>query len=117
RIVDTVLTSTPRFIANREAHADSWKREKLDRLVILLLGAIRAAGRAGLMMNVPRDCMDSVLAILPALATPTVSALADEDWLAVNTVVEERSMKEILPRLREAGARGIVEYPLSKIID
>ena len=117
RVVDTVLTSTPRFIANREAHADRWKREKLEHLVILLLGAIRAADRAGLMMNVPRDRMDSVLAILPALATPTVSALTDEDWLAVNTVVEERSMKEILPRLREAGARGIVEYPLSKIID
>ena len=117
RVVDPVLTSTPRFIANREAHADAWKRDKLERLVVLFLGAIRAADRAGLMMNVPRDRMDAVLAILPALATPTVSALADEDWLAVNTVVEERSIKEILPRLRKAGARGIVEYPLSKIVD
>ncbi len=117
RVLDTVLTSTPRLIANRDAHADPWKREKLEHLVLLLLGAIRAADRAGLMMNVPRDHLDEVLAILPALATPTVSTLAEEGWLAVNTVVEERSVKQILPRLRAAGARGIVEYPLSKIVD
>lgn len=117
RVLDTVLTSTPRLIANREVDGDTWKREKLEHLVLLLRGAIRAADRAGLMMNVPRDHLDGVLAILPALATPTVSALTDEGWLAVNTVVEERSIKRILPRLREAGARGIVEYPLSKIVD
>jgi len=117
RVVDTVLTSTPRLIANRDTHADPWKREKLEHLVLLLLGAIRAADRAGLMLNVSRDHLDAVLAILPALATPTVSTLAEEGWLAVNTVVEERSVKQILPRLRAAGARGIVEYPLSKIVD
>ena len=117
RILDTVLTSTPRLIANREAHADLWKREKLEHLELLLMAAIRAADRAGLMMNVPRDRLDAVLSILPALGTPTISSLSEEGWLAVNTVVEELSVKQILPRLREAGARGIVEYPLSKIVD
>jgi len=117
RVLDTVLTSTPRLIANRDSHADAWKREKLEHLSLLLLGAIRAADRAGLMMNVPSDQLDAVLAILPALGTPTVSTLAQEGWVAVNTVVEERSIKQILPKLRKAGARGIVEYPLSKIVD
>jgi ATP phosphoribosyltransferase len=117
RVIDTVLESTPRFIGNLDACKDAWKRQKLDRIALLLRGAIHAADRVGLMMNVPRARLDSVVAILPALGTPTISPLADAKWVAINTVIEERKATELLPRLREAGARGIVEYPLNKIIE
>ncbi len=117
RVIDTVLESTPRFIANKEAYADGWKRQKMERLVLLLEGAIRAADRVGLMMNVPEKKLETVLEILPALGTPTISHLADPKWVAINTVVEESVVTELLPRLRESGARGLVEYPLNKIID
>ncbi len=117
RIVDTVIESTPRFIANREACADAWKMRKMERLLLLLVGAIYAANRVGLMMNVPADHLDKVLSLLPALGTPTISNLADKKWVAINTVIEERIVKELFPRLSEAGARGIVEYPLNKIIE
>jgi ATP phosphoribosyltransferase len=117
RVLDVVLESTPRFIANREAFADEWKRRKMERLVLLLRAAIAAANRVGLMLNVRRDHLERVLQILPALATPTISALADERWVAVNTVIEERQVREMVPALREAGARGIVEYPLNKIVE
>jgi len=117
RILDTVLESTPRFIANPQACADAWKMRKMERLVMVLKGAIRAADRAGLMMNVPTDCLDEVLSLLPALATPTISKLSDPKWVAVNTVIEENVVKDLFPRLSEAGARGIVEYPLNKIIE
>jgi len=117
RILDTVLESTPRFIANREAAADPWKSQKLERITLLLTAAIRAVDRVGLMLNVPKSQLDGVLDVLPALGTPTVSTLADNSWVAINTVIEERQVKELLPLLREAGARGIVEYPLNKIID
>jgi ATP phosphoribosyltransferase len=117
RVIDTVLESTPRFIANREACEDAWKRQKLERIALLLRGAIHAADRVGLMMNVPRARLDGVVAILPALGTPTISPLADVRWVAINTVIEERTATELLPRLREAGARGIVEYPLNKVIE
>jgi ATP phosphoribosyltransferase len=117
RVIDTVLESTPRFIANRASHADAWKRRKMDQLVLLLRGAIAALDRVGLMMNVPRAKLDKVLAILPALATPTISALADERWVALNAVVPERTVREIMPQLCEAGATGIVEYPLNKIVE
>jgi ATP phosphoribosyltransferase len=117
RILDTVLESTPRFIANPAACTNAWKMRKMDRLVMVLKGAINAADRAGLMMNVPVDSLDKVLALLPALATPTISHLADESWVAVNTVIEESIVKDLFPRLSEAGARGIVEYPLNKIIE
>jgi ATP phosphoribosyltransferase len=116
RVIDTVLESTPRFVANKDAHADAWKRRKMEQLVLLLRGAIAALDRVGLMMNVPRTKLDKVLAILPALATPTISALADERWVALNTVVPERTVREIIPQLCEAGATGIVEYPLNKIV-
>jgi ATP phosphoribosyltransferase len=116
RVLDTVLESTPRFIANREAHADPWKRRKMERLLLLLNGAIAAAGRVGLMMNVPRSHLQKVLDVLPALATPTISTLADERWVALNTVVEEKLVRDLLPELVDRGARGIVEYPLSKIV-
>jgi len=117
RVIDTVLESTPRLIANREAYADAWKCQKLERIAMLLLGAIRAASRVGLMLNVPKDHLDAVVKILPALETPTISTLADPHWVAINTIIEEHIATELLPRLREAGARGIVEYPLNKIID
>jgi ATP phosphoribosyltransferase len=117
RVIDTVLESTPRFIANRASHADAWKRQKMERIAVLLQGAIRAASRVGLMLNVPKQRLDSVVAMLPALETPTVSPLTDKRWVAINTIIEERLATELLPRLREAGARGIVEYPLNKVID
>jgi ATP phosphoribosyltransferase len=117
RILDTVLESTPRFIANPDSCTDAWKMRKMERLVMVLKGAINAADRAGLMMNVPADRLDEVLALLPALATPTISHLSDERWVAVNTVIEESVAKDLFPRLSEAGARGIVEYPLNKIIE
>ena len=117
RVIDEVMVTTPRFIANRDAHADAWRRGKMERLTMLLRGAINAASRVGLMMNVRRADLDAVVKLLPALATPTISALADERWVAVNTVVEERLVRELIPQLSQAGARGIVEYPLNKIVD
>jgi ATP phosphoribosyltransferase len=117
RILDTVVESTPRFIANPDSCANAWKMRKMDRLVMVLKGAINAADRAGLMMNVPADSLEKVLSLLPALATPTISHLSDERWVAVNTVIEESIVKDLFPRLSEAGARGIVEYPLNKIIE
>jgi ATP phosphoribosyltransferase len=117
RVLDVVLESTPRFIANRDAAGDPWKQRKMERLVLLLRAAIAAANRVGLMLNVRRDHLEKILQILPALATPTISALADERWVAVNTVIEERQVREMVPALREAGARGIVEYPLNKIVE
>ncbi len=117
RVMDVVLESTPRFIAHPAAVQDPWKRDKMDRLLLLLRGAIAAIDRVGLMMNVPRDRLEKVLQQLPALATPTISTLADERWVAINTVIQERLVRELLPKLKESGATGIVEYPLSKIVD
>ena len=117
RVIDTVLESTPRFIANREAHADAWKRRKMERLLLVLRGSIQAIDRVGLMMNVPKRRLDAVIAFLPALGTPTISNLADEKWVAINTVVEESLVTELVPKLVEAGARAIVEYPLNKILE
>ena len=117
RVIDTVLESTPRFIANRESCEDPWKRLKMDRLLLLLRGAIHAIDRVGLMMNVPKRRLDGVLRVLPALGTPTVSNLADASWVAINTVIEERLVTELVPKLVEAGARAIVEYPLNKILE
>jgi ATP phosphoribosyltransferase len=117
RVIDTVLESTPRFIANREAHKDAWKRRKMERLVVMLRGAIHAVDRVGLMMNVPKSRLDRVLRVLPALGKPTISTLSDERWVALNTVVEERLVTDLCPKLSEAGARAIVEYPLNKIIE
>jgi ATP phosphoribosyltransferase len=117
RVIDTVIESTPRFIANPAAYADRWKKRKVDRLLLLLKGAIHAVDRVALMMNVPEECLSAVLELLPALSTPTISRLADERWVAINTVVEEKIVTELFPKLSEAGARGIVEYPLNKIIE
>ena len=117
RIVDEVLQSTTRFIANHTAYQDSWKKQKIDDLALMLHGAIAAEGKVGLMMNVPRDRVGQVLSLLPALQKPTVSSLADEDWVDIVTVVDEVVVRSIIPRLKSAGARGIVEYPLNKVIE
>lgn len=117
RVLDTVLESTPRFIANRDSLKDSWKRGKMERIVLMLRGAIAAVDRVGLMLNVPRERLDPVLELLPALSSPTISMLSDERWAAVNTVVEERLVRELIPRLSAAGVQGIVEYPLNKIVE
>jgi ATP phosphoribosyltransferase len=116
RVLDVVLESTPRFIANRQAVQDPWKRRKMERLVLLLSAAIAAIDRVGLMMNAPRKKLERILELLPALGTPTISPLADTRWVAINTVIEEREVRELIPRLKESGAQGIVEYPLSKIV-
>lgn len=117
RVMHVVLESTPRFIANRAAAQDVWKRAKIERMLMLLKGAIAAATRVLLAMNVARGKVDAVLKILPALATPTVSTLSDPDWVDLSTVVEEKQVRELIPRLYEAGARGIIELPINKIID
>ena len=116
RIIDTVLESTTQLIANCEAWRDEWKRHKLEDLEMLLSGAINALGKVGLMMNVHRDALRAVIAELPALRRPTISNLSEDDWLAVNTILDESTVRDILPRLKKAGAQGIVEYPLNKIV-
>jgi ATP phosphoribosyltransferase len=116
RIVETVLESNTQLIANVDAYRDEWKRKKLEDLRMLLEGAINALGKVGLMLNVERRNLAAVLAVLPALKKPTISALSDEEWLAVNTILDESTVRTIIPRLKEAGAQGIVEYPLNKIV-
>jgi ATP phosphoribosyltransferase len=116
RIVDTVLESRTVFIANRAAHADAWMKEKMSNLVLLLQGAINAYHKVGLMLNVKREHLDGVLAVLPALQNPTISNLSDPAWVAINTIVEEGVVRQIIPRLKAAHAQGIVEYPLNKIV-
>jgi ATP phosphoribosyltransferase len=116
RIVDTVLESATVFIINRHAAADRWKREKAGSLILMLQGAIAAASKVGLLLNVRRDDLPAVLQVLPALKNPTVSTLSDPDWVAVNTIIEEAVVRQILPKLKAANAQGIVEYPLNKIV-
>lgn len=116
RIVDTVLESATVFIMNRAAAADTWKKEKAESLMLMLQGAIAAASKVGLILNVRREDLDRVVAILPALKKPTISMLSDPEWVAVNTIVEESVVRQILPKLKAAKAQGIVEYPLNKIV-
>jgi ATP phosphoribosyltransferase len=116
RILDTVMESNTQLIANREALANSWKQQKIENLALLLKAAIEAQGRVGLMLNVRRADLAGVLALLPALQRPTISALSDEQWVAVNTIIEERTVRDLIPRLKAARAQGIVEYPLNKIV-
>lgn len=117
RIVTDLLQSTTRFICNERSYEDAWKRRKMEDLILMLQGAMAAEGKVGLMMNVPKAELDSVLRILPALQKPTVSSLSDPAWVAVNTILDENVVRHIVPQLKQAGARGIVEYPLNKIID
>lgn len=116
RIIETVLESNTQLIANKASLEDEWKRRKLDDIRMLLEGAINALGKVGLMLNVLRGDLPKVLEVLPALKNPTISQLSDTDWLAVNTILDESTVRRIIPRLKEAGAQGIVEYPLNKIV-
>jgi ATP phosphoribosyltransferase len=116
RIIETVLESNTQLIANVSAWKDAEKRRKLEDMRMLLEGAINALGKVGLMLNVERKNLTAVLGVLPALKKPTISTLSDDDWLAVNTILDESTVRTILPRLKDAGAQGIVEYPLNKIV-
>ncbi len=116
RIIDTVLESNTQLIANPAALDDAWKRTKIDNLALLLKAAIEAHGRVGLMLNVSRENLAIVLGLLPALQRPTVSPLSEDGWVAVNTIIEERLVRELIPKLKAADAQGIVEYPLNKIV-
>jgi ATP phosphoribosyltransferase len=116
RIIDTVMESNTQLIANQSALADAWKRTKLENVSLLLKAAIEAQGRVGIMLNVRAVDLDGVLSLLPALQRPTISPLSDTDWVAINTIIEERTVRELIPRLKAARAEGIVEYPLNKIV-
>ncbi len=116
RILETILESNTQLIANKGSYADREKGRKIDNLALMLRGAMEAQDRVGLMLNVRRENLGSVLAVLPALQKPTISHLSDEDWLAVNTVIDESAAWEVIPRLKEAKAEGIVEYPLNKVV-
>jgi ATP phosphoribosyltransferase len=117
KIIAEVLQSTTRFVANEAAMADEWKRSKIDNLALMLKSCLAAEGKVGLMMNVRRVDLPRVLEQLPALQKPTVSSLSDPDWVDVNTIVDESFVRVVVPRLKGAGARGIVEYQINKIID
>jgi len=116
RIIDTVLESNTQIIANKSAWADCEKRRKIENLALMLRGAMEAQDRVGLMLNVRKDKLDGVLAVLPALQKPTISTLSDSDWVAVNTVIDESEAWQVIPRLKQAQAQGIVEYPLNKVV-
>ena len=116
KIIDTVLESNTQLIANKNAWNDAWKRRKLEDMKMLLEGAISALGKVGLMLNVHKKDLGAVLKVLPALKRPTISHLSDEEWLAVNTILDESTVRDIIPRLKQAGGQGIVEYPLNKIV-
>ena len=116
RIIDTVLESNPQLITSRKVLQDEWKRTKLENMALLLKAGIEAQGRVGLMLNVRRADVERVVSLLPALRRPTVAPLSDEDWVAITTILEERSVRELIPKLKAAGGHGIVEYPLNKIV-
>jgi ATP phosphoribosyltransferase len=116
RIVDTVVESTTRLIANHPAWADAWKREKLEVIAMLLKGALQAEGKVGLKMNVPKASLETVSQQLPALHTPTISDQMDSRWVAIEVIVDKQVVRDIIPKLKRAGAEGIVEYPLNKVV-
>ncbi|MFZ0274573.1 MAG: ATP phosphoribosyltransferase [Acidobacteriaceae bacterium] len=116
RIIDTVMESETHLIANRAACADPWKKQKIDNLALMLRGAIDAQGQVGLMLNVEKVNLPAVLSVLPALNSPTISELSDAKWVAVNTILEESTVREVIPKLKAAKATGIVEYPLNKVV-
>jgi ATP phosphoribosyltransferase len=116
RIIDTVMESETHLIANRAACADPWKKQKIDNLALMLRGAIDAQGQVGLMLNVEKTHLSAVLSVLPALNSPTISELSDANWVAVNTILEESTVREVIPKLKAAKATGIVEYPLNKVV-
>lgn len=116
RIVDTLLISTPRLVANHDAWRDPWKRGKIERLALLLRGALEAETKVGLKMNVAEDRLEGLLQNLPALRNPTISRLSQPGWVAVETVIDEHIVRDLIPRLKAAGAEGIIEYPLNKVV-
>ena len=116
RIIDTVIESNPQLIANTVTLEDDWKRTKIDNIALLLRAAMEAQGRVGLMLNVRHADLETVIGLLPALHRPTVAPLSDDDWVAVTTIIEESSVRELIPKLKAASAEGIVEYPLNKIV-
>ncbi len=116
RIVDVVLESNTKLIANKKSWNDPWKREKIENLAMLLQGAINAGTKVGLKMNLRKKDVDSVLRLIPALRKPTVSQLADDEWIALETIIDEEVVRKIIPQLKRAGAEGIIEYPLNKVI-
>lgn len=117
RIVDVVIESTTRLIANQDSWKDEWKQTKLENIALMLQSCLNAEGKVGLMMNVRRADLESLLSQLPALQTPTISSLSDPDWVDVNTIVDEATVRSIVPALKSAGAKGIVEYSITKLID
>ena len=116
RILDTVIESNTQLIANAAAISDEWKQTKIENIALLLKAALEAQGRVGIMVNIRRDDLDRVLGLLPALHRPTISPLSDTGWVAINTIIEEQAVRDLIPRLKAAGAQGIVEYPLNKIV-
>ena len=116
KIIHELMTSNTQLIANKEAYKDPWKKEKIDQIILLLKGALRAENMVGLKMNVPQDKLDVVVKLLPSLNAPTVANLYKSEWVSVESVVEEKVVRELIPRLIEAGAEGIIEYPLNKVI-
>ncbi len=117
RIVDTIMESTTQFIANRNVYKkDKWKKEKIDKIVLMLNSVITAMGKVGLMLNIRMNKVNAVLDILPAIESPTISELTDNEWVAINTVVDEEVVRNLIPQLKKLGAVGIVEYPLNKIV-
>ncbi len=116
RIVETILESTTKVVANHESWKDPWKRKKIENIILLLKGALLAEEKVGLKMNLPQKSLDKILSVLPAMHTPTISDLADEGWKALEVIIDEKVVRDILPELKRAGATGIVEYPLNKII-
>jgi ATP phosphoribosyltransferase len=116
RILDTIMESNTQVIANQSSMADEWKKTKIENIALLLKAAIEAQGRVGLMLNARRADLEKLLALLPALQRPTVSSLSDPEWVAINTILEEKTARDLIPRLKSAGGQGIVEYPLTKIV-
>jgi ATP phosphoribosyltransferase len=116
KIVETLCESTTQFIANKAAYADPWKKEKMDKIALLLGGAIQAEGKVGLKMNVKKEDIEKILATLPAIKKPTIAPLSDDEWVDIDTIIDEEDVKRLIPELKNAGAQGIIEYPLNKVI-
>jgi ATP phosphoribosyltransferase len=116
RIIETLMESETQLIANKAAYKDEWKRKKIENISLMLNAAIAAQGRVGLMMNAPKEKLDAIVAQLPALNFPTISHLSDPAWVALNTILDEAVVRDVIPKLKDAGATGIVEYPLSKVV-
>jgi len=115
-IIDTICESTTQFIANKKAYKDAWKKEKMDEIAVLLKGAIAAEEKVGLKMNARKGNVKKIIALLPALKQPTVSNLSEDGWVAIETIIDEHLVRTLIPALKKAGAEGIIEYPLNKVI-